>query len=188
MVTVSTAGAKPAISRSAPFFSATGDPIFDNFAYDKAKGEVVFLTYTGLIYTAKMGTVPKLSEPFSIQTAAGVPPGETKPLLANWYPGGAQPMALHRASGHLFVLMHLGEFWSHKAPAGEIWDIDLATKKVVKRVSLDEPATIIEVTQEAEPKVVVSGESGTVHILDAKTWEEKFKLEKAGGGVITVPL
>ena len=188
MATVSIAGPKPAITRSAPFFSATGDPIFDNFAYDKAKSQAVFLTYTGLIYTAKMGDKPTVSEPFSIQAAAGVAPGETKPLIPNWYPGGGQPLALHRASGHLFVLMHMGEYWSHKAPGDEIWEVDLAAKKVVKRVALEEPASAIEVTQEAEPKIIVSGEKGTVHILDAKSWAEKFKIEKAGGGVITVPL
>jgi methylamine dehydrogenase heavy chain len=185
MATVSTGGPKPEITRSAPFFSATEDPIFDNFAYDKAKREAVFLTYTGLVYTAKMGASPTVAAPFSLQAMAGARPGETKPLDVNWYPGGGQPLALHRASGHLYVLMHMGEYWSHKAAGSEIWDLDLATKKVLKRVALAEPATTIEVTQEAAPKVIVAGESGTVHILDATTWEEKFKLEKAGGGVIT---
>jgi len=186
MATVSIAGTKPVTTRSASFFSATGDPIFDNFAYDKAKREAVFLTYTGLVYTAKMGPSPTISEPVSIQAMAGVRAGETKPLEVNWYPGGGQPMALHRASGHLYVLMHMGEYWSHKAAGSEIWDLDLTTKKVVKRVPLADPAKSIEVTQDAAPKVIVAGESGTVHILDATSWDEKFKLEKAGGGVIAV--
>jgi len=184
IATVATGGAKPVTTRSAAFFSATEDPIFDNFAYDKIHHEAVFLTYTGQIYTAKIDAAPTISAPFSLQGAAGVRPGETKPLDTNWYPGGGQQLALHRASGHLYVLMHMGEYWSHKAPATEIWDLDLAARKVVKRVPLDEPATTIEVTQEAAPKVIVSGESGTVHILDTKSWAEKFKLEKAGNGVI----
>lgn len=184
LATVSTGGPKPAIIRSAPFFSATEDPIFDNFAYDKVKHEAVFVTYTGLVYTAKMGASPTISAPFSIQALAGIRPGETKPLELNWYPGGGQPLALHRASNHLYVLMHMGEYWSHKAAGSEIWDLDLTTRKIVKRVALDEPASTIEVTQEAAPKVIVAGESGTVRILDATTWAEKFKLEKAGGGVI----
>ena len=184
MATVSLAGTKPVITRSAPFFSATGDPIFDNFAYDKAKHEVVFVSYTGLVYTAAMGASPSVAPPFSIQAAAGVRPGETKPLEVNWYPGGWEPLALHRASGHLYVLMHMGEYWSHKAPGSEIWELDVAAKKVVKRVPLEMPANAIEVTQEAAPKVIVSGEGGTVLIFDAKTWEQKLKLEKAGGGVL----
>ena len=184
IATVAIGGAKPVTTRSASFFSATDDPIFDNFAYDKAKQEAVFLSYTGQVYIAKMGATPTVSAPFSLQAAAGVRPGDTRPLDTNWYPGGGQQVALHRASGHLYVLMHMGEYWSHKAPGTEIWELDLDAKKVVKRVTLEEPASTIEVTQEAAPKVIVSGEGGTVHILDAKTWEQKFKLEKAGSGII----
>lgn len=184
IATVAVGGAKPVTTRSPSFFSATDDPIFDNFAYDKLKQEAVFLTYTGQIFTAKMGAVPTVSQPFSLQVAAGVRPGDTKPLDANWYPGGGQELALHRASGHLYVLMHMGEYWSHKAPGTEIWDLDLAARKVVKRVTLEQPASVIEVTQEAEPKVVVSGDNGTVHIFNPKTWAETFKIEKAGSGVI----
>ena len=184
IATVAIGGAKPVTTRSAAFFSATEDPIFDNFAYDKIKQEAVFLTYTGKVFTAKMGATPTVSAPFSIQEAAGGRPGETKPIDTNWYPGGGEQVALHRASGHLYVLMHMGDYWSHKEPGTEIWDLDLAAKKVVKRVTLEEPASAIEVTQEAAPKVIVSGEKGAVHILDAATWAEKFKLEKAGGGII----
>jgi hypothetical protein len=32
--------------------------------------------------------------------------------------------------------------------------------------------------------VIVSGEGGTVVIYDAKSWEQKYKLDKAGGGVL----
>jgi methylamine dehydrogenase heavy chain len=96
-------------------------------------------------------------------------------------------MALHRASGHLFVLMHPGEYWTHKAGGTEIWDVDLAAKKVVKRVPITDPATTIEVTQEAAPKLMYSGgEGGTVHVVDLKTWDETLKLDRAGSGVITV--
>lgn len=184
IATVAIGGAKPVTTRSAAFFSATEDPIFDNFAYDKVKGETVFVSYTGKVYTAKIGAQPTVSAPFSIQEAAGGRRGETKPLDTNWYPGGQQQIALHRASGHLYVLMHMGDYWSHKAPATEIWDLDLAAKKVVKRITLEDPAVFIEVTQEAAPKVIVSGEGGTVRILDAASWTEKYKLEKAGSGLI----
>jgi len=184
LATVKTAGAKPEITRSAPFFSATGDPIFDNFGYDRAKQQVVFLSYTGQVYTAKLGATPTIAEPFSIQAAAGVMPGDTKPLNVNWYPGARQGNAYHIASGHLFVLMHMGEYWSHKASGSEVWDLDVAAKKVVRRIALEDAADRIAVTQEANPKVVVSNDNGTVVILDAKTGAEKFKIEHAGGGLI----
>lgn len=186
MATVNVAGKKPAITRTAPFFQANDDPIFDNYAYDAAKKEAVFLTYTGLVYTAHIAAQPSVATPFSIQAAAGVRPGETKPLDVNWLPGGRQPMALHRTSGHLFVLMHMGEMWTHKQSGSEIWDVDLAAKKVVKRIVLKEPMNNIEVTQTAAPLIFVNGEKKKGVIIDAITGEQKHEIENAGGGVITV--
>jgi methylamine dehydrogenase heavy chain len=73
------------------------------------------LSYTGNVYVAKLGAKPVVAAPFSLQEAAGVPKGTTAPNTVDWFPGGSQQMALHRASGQLYVLMHMGEFWSHKA-------------------------------------------------------------------------
>lgn len=187
LATVAIRGTKGDISHTAPFFDATNDPIFDNFAYDRKKKQTVFLTYTGQIYTAQIGATPTVAAPFSIQTAAGVRTGDTKPLDVNWYPGGRQPMALHRATGTLFVLMHKGEYWSHKAPGDEVWQVDVAAKKVVKRFSLKEPMGNIEVSQTEKPLLYMNGEKGEVLVLDVATGEEKHKIEKAGGSTITVP-
>ena len=184
LATVTANAAKPVITRSAPFFSATNDPIFDNFGYDKAKKQAVFLTYTGQVYTAQLGAAPTISEPFSVQAAAGVRPADTKPLDIHWYPGGQQSLALHLASGHVYVLMHMGEYWTHKAHGTEVWELDVAAKKVVNRLVLEDPADRIAITQEASPKLIVSGDSGMLYILDAKTGAEKHKLEKSGGSVM----
>ncbi len=186
MATVTVTASKPKIEHSAPFFSATGDPIFENFQYDKAKQETVMMSYTGLIYTAKLSAAPTISQPFSLQAAAGYTPGETRPLVAGWYPGGRQPMALHRPSGELYVLMHMGEYWSHKAGAEEIWVLDVASKKVVRRFKIDDPAGHIEVTQGPEPMIVLNNDEGSAVILDGKTGKEEHKIGRAGGGVIHV--
>jgi len=184
LATVEVAAAKPKITRTKPFFSATGDPIFDNLPYDKTKKQATFLTYSGLIYQATMGAEPTVSEPFSIQEAAGVRKGDMKPLDVNWLPGGRELMALHKPSGHLFVLMHKGEVWSHVESGEEIWDVDLAAKKVVKRRPLKQPASSLEVTQDSSPLLFVNDKEGNIYVLDAKTMEEKRKIEKAGPGMI----
>jgi methylamine dehydrogenase heavy chain len=186
LATVKIVGGAPKITRTQPFFSATDDPIFDNYAYDAVKKEAVFLTYTGLIYTAKIGAEPSVAQPFSIQAAAGIRPGETKPLELNWLPGGRQPMALHRPSGHLFVLMHMGEYWSHKASGTEIWDVDLATQKVVKRLPLKQPLNNLEITQTDKPMIFANDEEKKGFIIDVSTGEQKHEIESAGAGVITV--
>lgn len=186
VATVRLTGGKPEITHSEPFFSASEDPVFDNYAYDALKKEAVFLTYTGLVYTAKVGPAPTVSKPFSLQAAAGLRVGDAKPLDINWLPGGRQPMALHRPSGHLFVLMHMGEYWSHKAPGTEIWEIDLAAQKLVKRVPLKSAANNIAITQTDKPMILVNDGQMNAVILDVATWEEKHKIENAGGGTITV--
>jgi methylamine dehydrogenase heavy chain len=186
LATVAIKGTKSDITHSAPFFSATDDPIFDNFTYDKRKQETTFLTYTGQIFQAKLGATPTIAAPFSIQAAAGIRPGETKPLELNWYPGGRQPMALHRPSGHLFVLMHMGEYWTHKASGTEVWEVDLATQKVVKRRALKEPMNNIEVSQTDKPLLFMNGEEASAIVIDLATGEEKHKIERAGGSTITV--
>ncbi|WP_174273099.1 amine dehydrogenase large subunit [Sphingomonas bacterium] len=186
LATVDTTAAKPKITHSAPFFSATADPIFSNSVYDKTKKRTIFISYSGLVYEATMGPAPSIAPPFSIQEAAGVPKGETRPLVVNWLPGGGALMAMHKLSGHVFVLMHKGEFWSHKEGGDEIWDLDLAQRKVVKRRPLKSPVNNIEVTQDAAPLIFVNDKEGTTYVLDAKTMEEKRKIEKTGQGMIYV--
>jgi methylamine dehydrogenase heavy chain len=196
LAAINLTGAKEEITRSAPFFEATSDPIFDNVQYDKAKNEVVMLSYTGLVYTAKLGATPTVGAPFSLQEAAGIRKGDTKPLDVNWYPGGGQPIALHRASGHLFVLMHAGEYWSHKDGGTEIWDLDVAAHKVVKRLRVSGTPSVINVTQEAKPKLIVVGEgegegagagfAGTLQVIDPATGDVVHSVKDAGSGLIQV--
>ncbi|MEH3106908.1 MAG: amine dehydrogenase large subunit [Sphingomonas fennica] len=186
IATVDTTGAKPKITHGAPFFQATADPIFSNFVYDRTKRQATFLSYTGLVYQATLGAAPTVSAPFSLQEAAGVPKGTTAPLVVNWLPGGSQLMALHKPSGHLYVLMHKGEYWSHKEDGEEIWDLDLATRKVVKRRPLTGKVHNIEVTQDAAPLIFVNDDEGTTYVLDAQTMEEKRRIEKTGQGLIYV--
>ena len=196
LATIDLTGGKTEITRSDPFFNATADPIFDNVQYDKAKNAVTMISYTGLIYTAKLGPKPVVSAPFSIQEAAGLRKGDTAPLEVNWFPGGRdQPIALHRASGHLFVLMHKGEFWSQKLGAEEIWDVDLATKKVVRRMPVEGAPSVINVTQDSAPKLALvaegggadgAGFAGQLTIIDAKTGEITTTVRDAGAGLIQV--
>jgi methylamine dehydrogenase heavy chain len=125
-----------------------------------------------------------VTPPFSIQQSAGVRPGETKPLDVNWLPGGRGLMALHGPSGMLYVLMHKGEYWSQNEPGQEIWVLDLASHKVVKRHPLKAEVSNIEVTQDAKPLLFINDKEGTTYVLDAQTMEEKRKIEKTGSGLI----
>ena len=173
------------ISRSPAFFSATGDPIFDNYNYDEASETAVFVSYTGLITTAHMGAAPTISEPFSLQAAAGYRPATTKPLDLAYYPGGDQPSAWHAASGRLFVLVHPGEYWSHTSPGTQLWVLDLAARKVVKRIPLGEPVTRVEVTQGPKPLLYLTRSPTAGIIMDPDSGEKLHDINQAGGGVVS---
>ncbi len=184
LATVALGGKTARITHSQPFFKAAEDPVFDSYIQDRAKSEAVFLTYTGLIRTAKLGAEPVIGEAWSLQASAGLRPGDTKPLDINWMPGGRQLMALHRKTGTLYVLMHRGEYWTQKEGAEEIWVVDLAARKVLKRVPIKTRAENIEVTQDDKPLLFLSGDGSDVLVMDALTYEKKHELERAGGGVI----
>jgi methylamine dehydrogenase heavy chain len=87
----------------------------------------------------------------------------------------------------LYVLMHRGEYWTQKADGEEIWVVNMATRKVVKRVPLKKPIGNIEVTQDAKPLIFLSGDGGLVQVMDAATYEIKHDIERGGGGMIVVP-
>jgi len=184
IATANLTGKAPVITHSQPFFKAAEDPIFDSYVYDRAKKMAVFVTYTGLVRTATLGTSPVVGDAWSLQAAAGLRPGDTKPLDINWVPGGRQMTALHRKTGMLYVLMHRGEYWTQKEDGEELWVVDLAARKIVKRVPLKEKGSNINVTQDDKPLLFMGGDGGKVIVMDLATYEQKHELERAGGGVI----
>lgn len=187
LATVTVGPKTSSVSHSAAFFKAAEDGVFDCFVHDRIKGEMVTLTYTGLVRTVKLGATPTIGDSFSIQAAAGVRPGDTSPLNINWMPGGRQAMALHRGTGMLYVLMHRGEYWTQKDDGEEVWVVNMSTRKVVKRVPLKKPIANIEVTQDAKPLLFLSGDNGLVQVMDTATFEFKHDIERGGGGMIVTP-
>jgi methylamine dehydrogenase heavy chain len=172
--------------RTPAFFSADTDPIFDNSFVDRRNGRALFLTYSGLVYEASLGSTPVIGEPWSIQMAAGMPKAATGPLLVNWVPGGREPIAFNRASGKAYILMHMGEFWSQKAPGNELWEIDVAARKVLRRKRLDAPIAAVAVTQGANPLLFLNDEEDKLIVMDVANLEQKHALANAGDGIISV--
>ena len=177
---------EPVVTTSEAFFSAENDPVFDNFAVNALTAEAVFLTYSGKVVSASNKGTLKLGEPWSLQEAAGYPVGTTAPLNVNWYPGGRQPLAYNSRADRLFVLMHMGEFWSQKVPGQEIWVFEASTRKLLKRVKLPGSITDLAVSQDAAPLLFL-GSEGTLFVWDALTLEPKHEIEEAGHGMLLVP-
>jgi methylamine dehydrogenase heavy chain len=187
------------ISHTKPFFDAGNDPIFDNGFVDRATGKAIFVSYTGLVYEAKLGADTTVNPPWSIQKAAGYAAAGTGVQELAWRPGGSEMAAYHKASGKLFVLMHPGNYWTHKHGGTEVWVLDTKSHALVSRFPLravpssglgDDAVpfyTNIGVSQDAKPLLYLLNEEGNDVVLDATTGEQLRKIEFAGGNTVSVP-
>lgn len=188
LATVAMNAPTPAITRSQPFFSATEDPIYDTSVLDAKTGKATMLSYSGMITPVTLGAVPKIGQPWSIQVAAHMRKATYTPMDVNWMPGGRQPIAEHFASGRLYVLMHMGEYWSEYEPAQEIWVLDANTRKLISRHALPgelkDKLLNIAVSQDPNPQVYASDGAGNTYVLDAKTLEKKHAIDNSGGGIL----
>ena len=193
-------GGQPSVTHSKPFFDAATDPIYENSFIDAGTGKALFLSYTGLVYPAKLGPEALIEKPWSIQQAAGFAAAGTGVQELAWRPGGGQPAAYHKASGRLFVLMHMGTYWTHKQGGTEVWVLDTNARKLLKRIPLQPIPTsglagdrppyygTIGVSQDAEKPLIylVHDEGGGDVVMDAGTGEILRKVEFAGGDSILV--
>jgi methylamine dehydrogenase heavy chain len=184
MVTFADQGA-PRVTHTKPFFDAENDPIFDNSAYDSATATGVFLSYTGHIYSVKLGSEPLIQKPWSVNEAAGQKPAGTGADELAWRPGGVQPIAWHKASDRIFVLMHPGSYWTHHDPGTEIWVLNLKTHALIARypVRAKPGATVrsIAVSQQAQPQLYLINPDGGDVVVNADTGEEIRKIDDAAG-------
>ena len=129
-VTLDEAGSTATPVRTEPFFDPQKDPITEKAV--RRGGTWFFVSFDGVIHPVDVSGEP-------------VRFGDTWPLLddqdraASWRIGGGQLLALHQASGRLYVLMHQGGPDSHKAPGTEVWVYDVGTRKRVQRVPMLNP-------------------------------------------------
>jgi len=140
------------VTHTKPFFDANKDPVYEASFVDRATGRALFLSYTGLVYPAK-----------------------------------------------LFVLMHMGNYWTHKQGGTEIWVLDTKTKKLISRFPLqpvptsglgnDRPPLYASmgVSQDEKPLLYLLNGEGNDVVINALTGEIIRKVEFAGGDAVTVP-
>lgn len=200
LATVSIPESGPAkVTHTKPFFDANRDPIFENSFVDRNTGRAIFLTYSGLVYEARLGPETTVEKPWSIQQAAGYAVAGTGVQELAWRPGGVQLAAYHKASGRLFVLMHVGNYWTHKQGGTEVWVLDTKTHALLRRIPLQPVPTSgaadqkwplyasIGVSQDEKPLLYLLNPDGNDVVMDAATGEILRKIEFAAGHVVRVP-
>lgn len=174
-------GNKPKVTHSVKFFDADNDPIFEESLVDRATGKAIFLSYSGQIFEAQLGTIPSIGIPWSLQTSAGMQPASTGVQELAWRPGGLKIIAWHKQMARLYVLMHPGTHWTHKEAGTELWVIDLAGRSMMKRLKLPAPAVSVVVSQDTTPLIYILTEERHVMTIDADTGEKKSETKGASG-------
>jgi methylamine dehydrogenase heavy chain len=171
-----------------PFFDPDQDPLFENSIVDRTTGEGWLLSFGGRIYPVKLGSTASVGQPWSLTVAAGLPAAGLGVQDLAWRPGGAQMLGVHRATKRLFVLMHTGNYWTHKADGTEVWVFDTDRHALIHRIRLDRPAAGIAVTQDPHPVLFAfAGDRGrNLAVYDA-TSGAKLREREASGFLGMVP-
>jgi methylamine dehydrogenase heavy chain len=124
-VTLDDEGRAAQVERTAPFFDPQADPITEKAV--RRGNEWFFVSFEGLIHPVDVGgTALTPGEPWSLLDA--------EDRSGSWRVGGAQHLAIHRASGRLYALVHQGGPDTHKDPGSEIWVYDLGSRRRVQRI------------------------------------------------------
>jgi methylamine dehydrogenase heavy chain len=177
LATVQPRNGKYELTRSAKFFDAERDPVFEESLVDRQTGRALFLSYTGKVYPVRLGEKPAFEQAWTFAEASGQPEVSTKAEYLAWRPGGSRFAAWHKATNRLYVLMHPGTHWTHKEAGTEVWVFDIAARKRVARIEFGGRAASIAVSQDDKPLLFVTvgggeGPPGRIAILDALTGEE----------------
>ena len=174
-VTLDPQGHEASRAMSDKFFDPDTDPIFvqgvpitDGYAFLSFLGEVHEVNFSG--------AQPVFQKPWSLLGAAD--------KAQNWRPGGAQPGAIHRKLGKLFVPMHRGGEGTHKNGGTEIWVFDMKTHQRVARWPVASqklaPVVAIQVSQDDAPIVFAATDKADVAVFDALTGQLRHVEKQLG--------
>jgi methylamine dehydrogenase heavy chain len=193
-------GRRHELQASPPFFDVVADPVM--MAGGRTGDRWIFVSFHGIAHEIDFGQAPAVASSWPLV-------GEAE-RDAGWRPGGRQLLALHGASGRLFVTFHQGGPGSHKDPGPEVWVFDLAERERVDRFEMpnftaaflgrtlgigpdgfmgwllesllpDRGADTIAVSQDTAPLLFArSSALGVVAVLDARTGEHLRDLTEVG--------
>jgi hypothetical protein len=200
-ISLDASGRKAGLTHGEKFFDAVEDPVA--MAAARSGARWWFVSFSGRVHELDFsGDAPRLAASWSLL--------DDVDRAAGWRPGGLQHVALHRASGRLYTVMHEGGPGSHKEAGPEIWVFDVAEQRRVARFPVPNLAAVflgvnlgaeagsalrtllewvipnqgvhsIAVTQDERPLLFARhGELGAVAVLDAGSGEHLRDLEEAG--------
>ena len=129
-LTLNDDGSEAGRTLSKPFIDPKVDPVTEKAV--RVGDDWLFVSFDSIIHPVNgSGATPTFGEPWSLI--------DDTDKREEWRIGGNQHLAVHRASGRLYALMHRGGADTHKDPGEEVWVFDIATHKRVTRVKLKNP-------------------------------------------------
>jgi methylamine dehydrogenase heavy chain len=152
--------------RSAPFFSVSGDPVFD-YAVPTPEGWM-FLSLEGDVYEVAIenGEV-QVSEPWSINPpdTEGATDLNGVPIEPDdsWRISGRQAFAYNAETGLLVTLMHEGGGQeTFEDPGTQVWGFSTKTRRRAYVIELDEESkgVSVELTADAQPLLIIAPAKG----------------------------
>lgn len=123
-------GREASRSLSKPFFDPQVDPVTEKAV--RHGDQWLFVSFAGVIHPVGVGgPEPVFGEPWPLFSDAD--------REQSWRIGGGQHLAVHRATGRLYALVHQGGPDRHKEPGEEVWVYDLASRARLARIELVNP-------------------------------------------------
>jgi methylamine dehydrogenase heavy chain len=164
--------------RSDPFFDPSSDPVQEEAG--RAGARWYFLSNTGDVYTIDgSGEQATFPGKWSLLTA--------EDRTAGWLPGGVDQVAMHAATGRLYVVMHRGGRDTHKEPGEVVWVYDVASRKRVQQIRMNSPVTSLHVTRDERPLLAAAFIAvPEVQIYDATSGEHLRTVGHVGASPSTI--
>jgi methylamine dehydrogenase heavy chain len=164
---------KTEITRSEPFFDAENDPVFEHPGLDREERKIHFVTYSGEYIGADLS-----GDEMSFTDMWDFVGDEAR--ADGWRPGGWQMSSYHPGRDLLYVIMHQGLDWTHKAAGPQVWELDPESRQVVRKIELLDEAMSIAVTRDDQPLLVALSEEASVTTYDLETGDAKAQIEGIG--------
>jgi methylamine dehydrogenase heavy chain len=160
-VTLTEQGRAKSRKRTRELFDGLKDPLTEKGV--RLGDTWLFASFEGTVYPLK-------STPTGIELAPTWPLFGPQELGQHWRTGGLQHLALHRASGRLYAIVHRGGPETHKDPGADIWVWDLASHRRVQQIAVRNKLASIQVSQDERPVLFgCSFESNRLDVYDAAT-------------------
>lgn len=171
-ITLDDRGRETGRTRTRRFFDVQEDPISDKPA--RTADGWLFVSFDNRVYPVTVqGRDLKIERAFPLVNDADASKG--------WRIGGHQSLAVHRDTGFAFALMHQGGKGTHKDPGKEVWVVDIATHRRLQRIALANPASAIQVTQDAAPLLFAAvPQNAAVDVYDVRSGRHLRTIDEAG--------